>query len=525
MKALKMTTCQLGGERESCILLSSGNPFASSCAYKQEMSSGIGDRTRNFSHRTTSAEACFLLRYEVCRSAGLVCPKYTLSLDDADLHCYPYIFGLLAGFCERMSLYSTAFTGKKSSSKMNANTQQEAPHFGFQKFGFSNFTESGSSEFESISLDHYPFVTIKNSGSLGNLESSLLYSIPEWRKLFNLREKKFRVPNSGLEQESKNFLTSPSKFSSASEAFPLSGAKMDVKLFVADINIYGIRVHFHDSSYIFGTVTLPTFKSSVMVSKDFVDMVCSAEGLTVTSSWWTKYFHDFLWGPALPNLPPILNLRVRKDSVKSSTSQLEISIGFQHVCCILPSEYLAMIIGYFSLPDWSSNSTMQPTSENGEHTDDQDGPEVTYKFEILDSILVFPVETEACQYLKIDIPQLYCSYILDCASSNVLHGIPAEYLIPVHKVASRNHCLNIFGRDLSLMFLLSNDDGDSTSVFDADTAGEDITLVAPLSADVWVRIPCESGTSSVSTCIMSRVSVCQLIVDGKMVLCFTNYCK
>ncbi|KAK0593757.1 hypothetical protein LWI29_035407 [Acer saccharum] len=237
-----------------------------------------------------------------------------------------------------------------------------------------------------------------------------------------------------------------------------------------------------------------------------MDLLFSVEGLVLTSSWWTKTFHKFLWGPSLPNLSPILNLRVRKANVGSLSFQLEVSLGIQHVCCVLPPEYLAIIIGYFSLPDWGLNSSEQ-TDESA----------FVYKFEVLDSTLIVPVENDLHQLLKVEMQQFYCSYIPNCASNNILVNIPPEYMVPAHKVAKENNCLNLFGQGLILSFLLFKDDGCDCLMFDQDTGCGNVILIAPFSADVWVRIPsgskstCES--SSASTCIMSSIHNCQLMAD------------
>lgn len=515
MKALNITTYPLRGEGASHVLYSSGNASSANSMYQHDID--IGHRSDNFTDINLSAEECFLLHYESYRT-DLVCNKFTLYLNDADLHCYPYVIGLLTGFFDRLSVYGTS-----SDSAYSPTVDTEVPNtvsgFGFQKFGFSNFFETGSSEYASISLDHFPFVTICNSGSLASLESSLLYPNSEWRKYLNLRDRKIRSPKFSIKEGSKLFHAPPLVDTSAKEGFHVCGTAGVSDQFLIDLHLSRIRVHFHDSSCIIGTIAVPFSKSSLFINEDFMDILCSIEGLILTSSWWTKNLCDFLWGPSLPNLSPILNIRVRKGKSRYLSSHIEVSISIQHVHCILPAEYLAIIIGYFSLSDWSSNSNDQPVTEGHEYVNHGNEGSFIYKFEILDSTLILPVESNECQFLKVEIRQLYCSFIHESFSDNVLKEIPCEYVVPAQKLARRNNNLNVFGQDLFLSFLLFKDDGHGCLTFDQDTDCVDISLVAPLSADVWVTIPCESDSpcrsSPSSTCVMTRIRNCQIMADGR----------
>ncbi|CAK7357552.1 unnamed protein product [Dovyalis caffra] len=515
-KALKIVTSPLRGENDGHILCSSGKQLSSSSANHEDLGIRHGSQDENYEHSCT--DVCFLLHYEAYRTADTAVKKCTVGLNDIDFHCYPYIVGLLVGFYNKISAYGSPFASDNSFSlATDAKSPKGMTGFEFGRFGYSNFIETGSSDHASISLDYYPFVTLCNSGSLGSLESSLRYPIADWRKLFDLRDGKIRSTKFCLKNGSKTFNASPLTFASGVDTFSASGSICDANLLNVDINLCGVRVHFHDSSCIVGTVMVPTLKSSLSIYEDSMDLLCSAEGLFLTSSWWTKNFQEFLWGPLLPNLSPILNLRVRKGNFGSLPSELEVSIGIQHVYCMLPPEYLAIIIGYFSLPDWSSNLSEQPFTEKHERINTEKESLVVYKFEILDSTLILPVEHDDHQFLKIEIQQLYCSFIDKCAPNDAVMSIPPEYLVSAHKVAKENHCLNMFGRDLSLSFLLRREDEYGCLVLDQDTGCCKITLISPLSADLWVWLPCEnescSESSSVSTCIISTITDCQFIAD------------
>ncbi|KAM3684567.1 hypothetical protein ACJW31_11G053600 [Castanea mollissima] len=515
MKALNITTYPLRGEGENHVLFSCGNASSTTSMYQHDTDIGLNDRSDNYTGINFSAEECFLLHYESHRT-DLVCQKFTLHFNDSDVHCYPYVIGLLTGFFDRLSIYGTS-SDSTYSPTVDTEVPNTASGFGFQRFGFSNFFETGSSEYASIPLDHFPFVTICNSGSLASLESSLLYPNYEWRKYLNLRDSKIRGPKFSIKEGSK-VLHAPKLLStSGTEAIRVCGTLGVTDQFLIDLHLRKIRVHFHDSSCVIGTISVPFSKSSLFITEDSMDILCSIEGLILTSSWWTKTFREFLWGPLLPNLSPILNIRVRKGKNKYLSSHFEISIGIQHVHCILPTEYLAIIIGYFALSDWSSNSNDQAVTEGHEYINHANEDSFIYKFEILDSTLILPVESNECQFLKVEIPQLYCSFIHERISDDALKEIPREFLVPVHKLARRNHCLNVFGQDLFLSFVLFKDDGHGCSMFDQDTDSVYISLVAPLSADVWVTIPCESESlcrSSPSiTCVMTRIRNCQIMAD------------
>ncbi|KAI9153087.1 hypothetical protein LWI28_005759 [Acer negundo] len=498
MKALKISFYPLRDKEDNHILALCGDAFASSSAHQQDMQPSTDE--------SSSTETCFFLHYESLRTIDYICKKCTVCLIDTDLHCYPYIFAPLTGFFDKISSYGSSGAGQSSSTTGDDKKLKTMPDFGFQRFGFSNFFETGSADHATISLDSYPFITISNTGFLCSLEKSLLHSIPDWRKVFNVRERKLRSSQCILKRGSKTLPASSLESTSDVVEFPVSGSSDDTNQFFIDISLSEIRVHFHDSSCIVGTLTLPSSKSSVSINENSMDLLFSVEGLVLTSSWWTKTFHKFLWGPSIPNLSPILNLRVRKANVGSLSSQLEVSLGIQHVCCVLPPEYLAIIIGYFSLPDWGSNSSEQ-----------MDESAVVYKFEVLDSTLIVPVENDLDQLLKVEMQQFYCSFIPNCASNNISVNIPPEYMVPAHKVAKENNCLNLFGQGLILSFLLFKDDGCDCLMFDQDTGCGNVILIAPFSADVWVRIPsgskstCES--SSASTCIMSSIHNCQLMAD------------
>lgn len=459
-----------------------GHILCSSSSHQQDTANGLNIRTDD-------AEGCFLLKYERHNIVDSITPGFTILLNNIDLHCYPYVSGLLVGFYDRISKYGTSYIPHLEDENLIP-----VLNSGLEQFGVSNFLGPGSSEWASIPVDRFPFVTINNAGSLGSLDKSLIYPISEWRNHFSLRDKHIGSLKSRPERMCKTFPVLESKPSR-----------------LVDFNLHGVRVHFHDDSCIIGTFTLPLSKSSLSFHNDCVDVLCSTEGLVLTSPWWTQNFFEFLWGPSKSNLSPILNLRFKMANSGTLSSQLELSISVQHACCVLSPEYLAVIIGYFSLPEWTSNSSDQLIdSENSKFS-------IIYKFEILESVLILPFEGDPCRFLKLDIQQLYSRFIQSNTLDDLVMDIPLECLLSMHKLADNIDCLNLFGRELSLSLLYIRDDEQNSFKLDKNTGRDIITFAASLNADLWVRIPCEGDSGArhpMPTCVMMSVSKCRLIFRG-----------
>ncbi|XP_031373509.1 uncharacterized protein LOC116188354 isoform X3 [Punica granatum] len=496
-KAVEITSCSLNDDRDRCTLCLFGS--VSENVPQHDMNSRVYNKISKKNDQRISANGCFLLHYEACRKEDFSLEKCTISLSDGELHCYPHIIGLMIGFSDRIAEYARLHVQKSSGHSLDEKAQRQVPDLENKKFGFSNFLEPECSKSASIPASQFPFITIDNSGQLRSLEDSLLYGLSDWRKKFS------PCGRSGGVKFTKDNVSNGYLSSSLEPASSGSGQ------FIAEFNMCGIRVHFHDSSCIIGTITVHTISSKVFVYEEFVDIFCSTEGLMLKSSCWRQGLLEFLWGPALRDFSPILNVRVRIPTTHKNP-QLEVSIGVQHVCCILPTEYLALLIGYFSLPDWTINPKQQLDERSSSHTDDESP--MTFKIEILDSDLIIPTEEKAFQFLGLEIPQLYCDIILD-NSSVAVEDIPS-HLVDGCKIAERSQAFNVFGRQLYLSLLLLKDE-DCLPKFDRDAVSRKLTLIAPLSADVWIRVPRENESSSdcsvTPVCIMARIDNCELIAD------------
>ncbi|KFK27746.1 hypothetical protein AALP_AA8G423700 [Arabis alpina] len=502
VKALEIIACSSKDAADSHILCSSGNLLKSSSVLHAHTS----DQPKIINNEITP-EAVLSLKCKVSQSKSYVSHNYTIYWMGAELHCYPHIIGLLTRFVDKITSYkfASADTNPLSHTAVTS-TPTEIPQFGFERFGFSNFI--GSRSCGCIPLDKYPFVTIYNSGSLGSLESSLCYSTSDWRKLFILRNKKDRA-EIGLNCKCEICTLQPKCDCPLNELSSSRGLGQ-TNLFTVDVHVFNTNVHFHDSSSVFGTIKLPVSRYLITISEDLFDLVASAEDLMLESSLFTNYSGGFLWRNSLADVSPVLNLRVRKRNSELSGSELEVSISIQHTYCILVPEYLAIIIGYFSLPDWTLKSGLQSLPQATEFTEAHSELAITYKIEILDSIVILPVENDDQRQLKVDIQQLYISFTPKCGLSNVVQHIPQECMIPLDQVAERVNALNIFGRDLSLSFLLS-ENGLLTSK--KDTVCRSITLAPRIIADAWIGLPCDHNSLSDLVCVMSRVEVCEIVAE------------
>ncbi|CAN8265066.1 unnamed protein product [Cochlearia groenlandica] len=511
VKALEMIACSSKDSADNHVLCSSGNLLKSSFSHGEGMDAQSSDQTNIIGNGTTP-EPVISLNCNLSRSKINVYHKYKICWRGAELHCYPYIFGLLTRFLDKINSYqkSSAKTNPSSiTAEISAST--EFPRFGVERFGFSNYIESRSCG--CISLDRYPFVTIYNSGSLGSLETSLGDSTFDWRKLFLLKNKK-----DGAEMclnDECNRCSLQAKCDCPLNELLSSKDLGQTNIFTVDMHISSTSVHFHDSSSVFGTIILPVSKYMLTISDDWFDLVASVEDVMLESSFFTNYSGGFLWRPSLPDVSPVLNLRVVKRNLEPSGPELEVSIGIQHTCCILPPEYVAILIGYFSLPDWTSKSGLQSLPQATEFTKVHTELAITYIIEVLDSTFILPVENDDCRQLKTEIPELYFSFISKCSLSNVVQHIPQECVIPVNQVAGRTNCLNIFGRNLSLSLLLSEN---GISTFKKDAVCRRIPLGARLVAEAWIRLPCDNNLLSDLACVMSKVEVCEIVMDDSNAL-------
>ncbi|XP_057532669.1 uncharacterized protein LOC130810577 isoform X2 [Amaranthus tricolor] len=488
-KEVKITSYQVQDESKSNIICSSRMPDVEDVLFSQAARSEDGvDFDWN-----ESLDRCFLLHHVVHKNGHT-----NLYLRDIEFHCYPYIVQKLVGFCDKLMVCSSSGSNDISLHQTELKST-DIPTFSFQRFGISNFCESGFAEWESIPLHQYPFVGIHNSGRLRSLDSSI--TIPKWRN-FEVKDK--NIANSDIRKN----LNTPSVTGLEAAENCMNSNILDMLLEVANVSI-----HFHDLSCVLGSITIPVGKASIVYYSDQFDMLFSVEGLTLLSNWWKCDFQEFLWEPSLPNRFSVLNIRIRKGNADQENSDLEISFSIQNVCCVLSPKYLAILIAYFTLPDWRSDDSKYQFPEKTEHVSENRGS-IVYKFEVLDSIIISPVESKEEQLLKLDLEQFYCSFIDDDALKDESIVTFLKFSIAEDKVAERAH-LNIFGRDLRLSLLTIKD-------FNSDTPHEktghgSCTLVQSCSADIWLRLSGESQASATGSptpvCILAKILHCEVAVE------------
>ncbi|GAB4836767.1 hypothetical protein Ancab_001679 [Ancistrocladus abbreviatus] len=502
IRSMKIISYQQGAESDSQILCSSRVQFIDSHLNQHGVSNQMSSEQSRF------GDGCFRLYYKSHISGCVTHHICDLCLNDAELHCYPSVFRLLVGFFDKLEACHTLDGGKDCFSNMEYKCS-DVHSFHLERFGLSKSYENGLSGQASICWDQFPFLTIYNSGSLRNLESSLICPIPEWRSSFSLIDKRKTPMPEAPDAPVLKFLCGEGEA-------PLVGSSRGLNIIAIDLDVSGIKLHFHDSSCIVGTVTVPVGKASITRHRDCLDALCSIEGFALSSPLWTRNFLEFLWGPLVSNESPILNLRARKGNSCSSNSSLELSISIQHVCCIIPPEYLAIIIGYFSLPDWTTYESDHLVIQNNGYANQENDRAIIYKVEVLDSILLSPTASSDKLFLKLECQQLYCSFIENDASENALDGILSECLIPAHKISHKTKSVNLFGLDLHLYHMLFKDCGNGSSMF-YETVHESSPLIQSLNADLWIRIPYQNQPQSVTSqrCSMVRIASCEILVEGR----------
>ncbi|KAF5205729.1 putative vacuolar protein sorting-associated protein, partial [Thalictrum thalictroides] len=516
VKTLKISTSR--GENVIHTLCSSRNLCSTYATHQSDTNVGIDFSSDRCGEISGSSDGCFLLLYYP-QAVGY--QKYGIYLTDLDLHIYPNIVGLLCKFVDQLSGNGTISSARSCKNSVVSHTEikhtLKKSSLEHQKFGFSNIYEDGSTASEGIPLDYFPFVTMPCSSTRGSLDLSLIHAIPEWSKHFIERDRK-RVRNPVLTNRKRFGMCSPPNMKHLPhiDLFPATEESYDGDLCVIDLNLNGIKLYFHDTSCTLGTITLPICKSLLIVQGTrYLDMLFSIDGLLLCSPWATKDFGEFLWGRSLKNLSPILNIRVRKNNGGTENQSLEISFGVQHVRCVLPSEFLSILIGYFSLPDWSSYGYEKVGAESlAEKDNDKCG--IIWKIEILDSTLILPVECIKGRSLHLGLQQLYFSFTTVNQKDDAMKDIPLCCIIPAEKFGHSNHILNIFGQGLCLSLAFLNDEEKISAKLDQDSDLANFSLLLPLDIDLWIRIPCDSspfGGVASSTCIMTNINSCHVVAE------------
>ncbi|KAI4303707.1 hypothetical protein MLD38_039306 [Melastoma candidum] len=438
--------------------------------------------------------ACFSLHYEAPRDSNR-CDNCVIVLKNGEIHCYPSIVGMFVEFFTRITDHGSPHT---RTDPLFRNESNRSPwmetNFGYQHS--QNFIGA------KVFFDYFPFVRAPSSEDISGIETVLLND--------DMPIRRSKIWSSVRDKYKPSSVQHPN-VGDANFTFP------GLKSFKAaiDLSFSGITMHFHESSRIIGTIVFPTFNSSVYIFDEVMDILCSSDGLVLTSSCCNPRLQEFLWGPSCNSCSPIIDMRLKIRNGQIN-SPVEVGIGIQHVCCVLPLEYLALLIGYFSLPEWTSMSSQQ-VAQNGSHEPNQSS--FILKFEILDSVLILPVEDNSSYFLNLQMKQFLCCFIEGSLTSSSENDIPLECFIPENEVADQSHYLSIFGRELSLSLLLFMNEMDTQLLMENHARVGNIMLISPLSADFWIRIPpnneCLTENFKICTCVMGKIVNCTIIADDE----------
>ncbi|KAK4437331.1 Vacuolar protein sorting-associated protein 13 [Sesamum alatum] len=494
VQACRITASSTKDDCGNLIVCSAGSMWGSESLSQQIIN--LETENGHLGHGGSILEGCIVLHFEAARSAQCFLQKCTIYASDLDIHCYPFIVGQLVGFLDKLVLSGVSDTESRKPHVENDNSSSHG--FMLEKCGLLN--ENGSYKSPSIPLDHIPLTKFENLLSLRDLQSIVEDMRLKLSNTLYLTDQKLRNSKFSL-------IETPKKFSA-----PLGDRNIDADssigtstvsdLLFVNLNLGSIKVHFHDSSCIIGTVMVPLAKSLLTISADCLDMVCSTEGVVLSSSWWSQIINEFLWGPVSSNVSPILNFHMKKGNTSSGNSRVEMSFHIQQVSCMLPPEFLAMLISYFSLPDWGY-AKRQPTDT----ISFGDSSTSSYEFNLVDCNIITPANSACSEVLRVNIRQLCVAFSQDSDKSSLTKGIPSACCIGAGQFSDRNHCLDFSGCDLSLSLLILEKD-----IANPLNRCQNLTLIASLSADVWVRIPYDfdSDLASYPICIMAMVNDCQV---------------
>lgn len=488
------------------------------CSTRNEVGGAINESVKHFDlsfpemySSRHPGNGCLELHYQAPLAGCLIQQESSLFLNDVDLHIHPKIFSLLQRFCGELSMLSSFGSSFVKSSRLNENIiGVEMADSAFNMIGFSNFYNVDQAVSSKGSLDNFPFVSILNSGCLNNFDGSMMLGVSELKKM-SVKENECSKcldfwQRSRLVKGSKMHLPSYSNVESCTNSN---------NSFSSEFSLNRVRVVFHDSSCILGILMVPTSISCLRYCQtDSWDLQSSIQGLTLSSSWSSPSIQEVLWGPSSASISPVLNIRIRKEKKRNMLPVTEISIGIQHVCCILSSDFLSLLIGYFSLPDWTPRHYHHEIMEfeNSQNTQN----ELMYKFEVLDSILLLPLENhDYC--MQLELPQLISSFIPMIRSADAFRGIPSDCMISESPFTETVKIVNVFGRNTSLSLLLFRDDKTFMLKRDECMSNGRILIIEKLDADLWIQIPCSTKdfqTSIMHSLIMMNVSICNIIARG-----------
>lgn len=396
----------------------------------------------------SSIVGCLQLNYQFHTDTLNLC------LNNMEFHLYPEICGLLSLFFRTLNSVSdcsprTEINGPSGGDHSYLN-EVDGPYCGDSYFGFSNYGNDG------IFANQFPFL----------------------------------VPS-----ELRNYY--------GEERIPLS--KGATKILVS---LNRIKLHFHDWSCDLGIGTIPEASVSFSYIRNSSDFLMSVRGMKVVSSLANTSITGLFLGPAEPTNPNIASVRIRKVASDKSVRPMEVRFAFQNTCCTLSSEYLALVVGYFDLPEWD------PPLPNEKISNVKN---IWYQFELVDSFVFLPVGKCEKMCMRVGIPRLFGKVIKRGTSAEAGAGLPPQCLINESLVPDKSDIVDIFGRSVSISFC-ALEEQTKFMKFEEYMLNMGFPLLDTLNADVFVRMPWNTGPipgyTSVPDFLMMHVWSCSLVAPG-----------
>jgi hypothetical protein len=275
-------------------------------------------------------------------------------------------------------------------------------------------------------------------------------------------------------------------------------------------------VHFHESCGILATLTVPESIATLsLADTNSWDLLLSAKDIMLASSWTSPSINEQLWSAYSHGNANVLNIHVKKDLSALST---EVCIATQNVCCVLPSKLLAMFIGYFLLDDWNPVVEQRHSVASNDKCSGELHDSITYKFEICDCVILFPVENQEIFCIKLGVPYFFCEFIATGISAEFVKRIPKEFFSSECMLSSRSDVISLCSRNASISLVFLNEQRNIILKFDEDMPTRIHSLVEKLDAGIWIQVPCKELSCSeqplLPTFIMSKISKCNLIAEG-----------
>jgi hypothetical protein len=499
-KMIEITSTDLKNKLNSHVLCSSGN-------YKTP-----GNMTGR--PESSAAEACLKLHYRTHKYNELVHHVYQLNLNDVDLHVHPSVFGQINKFLRSLDALSPAASVVVSPALDHTSMKSKAATSKFSKLSLSNFCEAESTSYGGVSVDHFPFLHADIiSNFVGRLETQDVQAID-----IASSKSKQCDESSGLNgycaSELASSILCKTEDSNCSSTSPID--TNNVSATILDLSLGSVRAHFHESCGILATLTVPESIGTLSLADTSWDLLLSAKDITLASSWTSPSINEQLWRTYSNGNANVLNIRVKKDLSALST---EVCIATQNVCCVLPSKLLAMFIGYFLLDDWNPMVEQHHSvaSNSGEGSGDLHDS-ITYKIEICDCVILFPVENQELFCIKLGVPYFFCEFISAGVSSEFVKRIPKEFFSSECMLSSRADVISLCSRNASISLVFLNEQRNFILKFDEDMPTRNHSLVEKLDAGIWIQVPCKELSCSdqplLPTFIMSKISKCNLIAEG-----------